>query len=143
MAVQLQNLSQGNSPGSYYQSFTRMSTRNETYLLSWVGITLEILRLLMNGSETPVRRSKEMKGSAWTRTSVPFQVPSLIDQPLQTHSFETFPFVSLPWDNDWTVFSLRSVIAEIKWCVANCWVGCKQSNLICNFRLAETVNYST
>lgn len=42
-----------------------------------------------------------------------------------------------------TVFSLCSVTAVIKWCVANWWVGHKQSSPACNFRLAEAVNYLT
>jgi hypothetical protein len=64
-------------------------------------------------------------------------------KPLWTHGFETLLFLSFPWDNNWTVFSLCSIVAVIKWYAANCWVGHKQSNPTCNFRLAETVNYST
>lgn len=67
----------------------------------------------------------------------------LLDRPHSTHSSATLLSLSLPWDHSWTFFSLCSIIAVIKWCVANCWVGHKQSNPTCNFWLAETVNYST
>ena len=105
-----------------------------------------ILWFLVNRCEESLRRSTGRKSiyPDETLSAVPGAVFDWLTPPdALTLLSETLLFLSLPWDKDWTVFSLCSVIAEIKWRVANCWVGHKQSHLTCNFRLAETANYST